>query len=58
MIDFVPMKLLPGEKIIPVRVGQILSVENESFGRIKLPMKVIRIYSNGDFDGEVEWNET
>ena len=58
MIDFVPMRLLPGEKIIPVRVGQVLSVENESFGRIKLPMKVIKTYSNGDFDGEVEWNDS
>ena len=73
MKDFVPMKLLPGEEIIPFELGQMVPVFFERVGdrlrvrmnpdsnfeedEIKVMMKVIKIYSNGDFDGEVNWEE-
>ena len=56
MIDRVPMKLVPGEKIIPFEIGQEIMVCFEDMNE-KVAMEVVKIYSNGDFDGEVEWWE-
>ena len=55
-IDYVPMKLVPGEKIIPFELGQVIKVYCENM-EMEVPMKVIRVYENGDFDGEVGWEE-
>ncbi len=53
-IDFVPMKLIPGTKPIPIKIGQTIEVFLDG---MKVPMTVMRIYDNGDFDGKVEWGE-
>ena len=53
-IDFVPMKLVPGTEVIPLRIGQTVEVFLDG---LKVPMMVVRVYENGDFDGEVEWEE-
>lgn len=68
--DFVPMKLVPGERIIPLELGQMVPVFIEGAGKVrmnpdddpgdnemKVMMKVIKTYPNGDFDGEVDWEE-
>ncbi len=73
MKDFVPMKLVPGENIIPFELGQMIPVfieragdklkvrvnPNDSFeeDEMKVMMKIIKIYPNGNFDGEVNWEE-
>ena len=54
IIDFVPMKLVPGTEVIPLRIGQTVEV---LLNDLKVPMTVVRIYENGDFDGEVKWEE-
>jgi len=57
---FVPMKLVPGESIIDFKIGQVIYViagGNEG-QEMSVPMTVLRIYDNGDFDGEVIWAET
>lgn len=56
MIDHVPMKLIPGEEIIPFELGQQIMVCLDDMGE-KIPMRVVRIYPNGNFDGEVDWEE-
>ena len=58
-IDFVPMKLVPGSEVIPMKIGQVIEVFLETPGNndLKVPMTVIKTYENGDFDGEVEWEE-
>jgi len=57
--DFVPMKLVPGEKILNFRIGQVIDVVLEGLDKqeISVPMTVLKIYDNGDFDGEVIWAE-
>lgn len=57
MIDFVSMKLIIGEKIIPFELGQIIKVYCENIA-FEVSMKIIKIYENGNFDGEVIWEET
>ena len=73
MKDFVPMKLVPGEKVISFELGQIIPVFIERAGNklkvrvnpddsfeedeMKVMMKVVKVYLNGDFDGEVDWEE-
>lgn len=56
---FVPMKLIPGESVIDFRVGQVIDVVTEGEGgqEISVPMTVLNVYNNGDFDGEVIWCE-
>ena len=53
-IDYVPMKLIPGTERIPIKIGQTVEVFLDG---MKVPMTVVRIYDNGDFDGKVEWGE-
>ena len=55
-IDHVPMKLVPGEGIIPFELGQVIKVYSEDMD-MEVPMTVVRVYENGDFDGEVKWEE-
>jgi hypothetical protein len=56
---FVPMKLQKDTDPIPLDIGQTIMVHLE--GEIEdmvVPMTVLKVYDNGDFDGEVVWGET
>lgn len=53
-IDYVPMKLIPGSEPISMEIGETVEVFLDG---MKVPMTVVRIYDNGDFDGKVEWGE-
>ena len=54
MRDFVPMKLVPGTAPIPLELGQTIMVYIEE---MVVPMTVTKIYSDGSFDGSVNWGE-
>ena len=57
--DFVPMKLVPGEEIVYFELGQMIPVFIEvGDDEMKIMMRVVEIYPNGDFDGEVNWGES
>ena len=55
---FVQMKLEKDTDSIPLVIGQTLMVHLEgSIEDIVVPMTVLKIYENGNFDGEVIWGE-
>lgn len=55
---FVPMKLQEGMDLIPLIVGQTVMVHSEGDTEdMVVPMTILKIYDNGDFDGEVVWEE-
>ena len=57
--DFVPMKLVPGEEMVYFELGQMIPVFLEGEGdEMRVMMRVVEIYDNGDFDGEVIWGES
>jgi len=59
MKHLVPMKLQKDTDIIPLVIGQTLMVHMEGdVEDIVVPMEVLKIYENGDFDGEVIWGES
>ena len=59
MKHLVPMKLQKDTDIIPLFIGQTLMVHMEGdVEDIVVPMEVLKIYANGDFDGEVIWGES
>ena len=59
MKHFVPMKLQKDTDIIPLVIGQTLMVHMEGdVEDIVVPMEILKIYENGDFDGEVVWGES
>lgn len=58
MRHFVPMKLVPNTRPIDLKIGEVVSVILEcDEGEIEVPMTVVKLYENGDFDGEVIWGE-
>jgi thiamine kinase-like enzyme len=54
MIDFVHMDLMSGNEPIPLKEGQTVLVDFEG---ARMAMKVLTIYSDGTFDGQVDWEE-
>lgn len=56
---FVSMKLTPGTPKIELKAGQVIDVfmigSNDQ--KLPVPMTVLKVYENGDFDGEVVWEE-
>lgn len=59
MKHFVPMKLQENTDPIPLFIGQTLMVHLEGdVEDIVVPMKVLEVYPNGNFDGEVVWGES
>jgi len=56
MIDYVEMKLEKGSEKISLILGQEVIVYYGDMGA-GMPMRVVRVYPDGDFDGEVRWEE-
>ncbi len=56
---FVQMKRIPGQLPVEVKTGEIIEVvtEGPDGQRMVVPMTVLAIYDNGDFDGEVVYAE-
>ena len=60
MQDIIKMKLHKGVEPIELRVGQIIEVEmvnEQTLESMDVPMTVIKLYGDGDFDGRVVWGE-
>ena len=54
MIDLLTMTSKEGAAPINVKLGQFYPILYEEF---VVHMKVIKLYKDGSFDGEVEWEE-
>lgn len=52
--DFVHMNLVPGEKPLSIQEGQTVLVDFEG---APVRMKVLIVYLDGTFDGQVDWEE-
>ena len=53
--DTVCMEPCDCGRAIPPMVGQVVMVRDED--DFEVPMKVLRVYPSGAFDGEVVWGE-